>query len=274
MRQILIYFGLIIQVTHCFASPWFIGPLLAPAAHTLARGHTNLELYGFDVITDGVYNNAGKMIQHPKFRSHIISPFLSHGVTDWLDVQLTPPYLFNATRGVRDNKISDISAGLGFQLMEQKESTDRADIRVQIQETFPTGKYEYLNPELLGTDSSGAGSYQTQLSVSMQYLKKIFETHYLRTRLTFLHMYSSPVSVHGFNSYGGDATTSGRIGSGTEEAANLAFEFTLTQHWVAILEGTISKGRAPLFNGIFDMDNIGGSYLVNDPSYEKHWFPL
>lgn len=29
------------------AGPWWTGPLLAPAGHTIPKGHSNLELYGF-----------------------------------------------------------------------------------------------------------------------------------------------------------------------------------------------------------------------------------
>ena len=35
-------------------------------------------------------------------------------------------------------------------------------IRIVINEIFPTGKYQKLNPNLLGLDATGLGTYQTQ----------------------------------------------------------------------------------------------------------------
>lgn len=241
-----------------FAGPWFTGPILAPAGHTIPKGHTNFELYGLDVHTNGRYDNFGNLIRTPLFRSFVINPIFTHGFTDWLDVQVTIPYVYDSTLGVHYNRLTDTSAALGIQLVEQKGSPKRADVRILIQETFPTGKYDNLNPALLGTDSTGLGSYQTQIGLNFQYLLEVFNTHYLRTRVILSHLYTSPVTVNGLSSYGGTSRTRGRIGRGEEFDGDLAFEFTLTQNWVAVLEGTISKGQGSIFNGILDFGNIGG----------------
>ncbi len=240
-----------------YADPWFTGPILAPAGHTVAKGHTNFEIYGLHVSTDGRYNESGTIIHTPLFRSFVTNPILTHGFTDWLDVQLTVPYTFNSTRGVSYNRLTDITTALGIQLIEQKGSPKRADVRILLQETFPTGKFENLNPAFLGTDATGLGSYQTLVGLDLQYLVEVFETHYLRTRLILSHLHAAPVTVHGLNSYGGTVNTRGRIERGSENDADLAFEFTLTQNWVAVMEGTISKGQATVFNGILDIGNIG-----------------
>lgn len=240
-----------------FAGPWFTGPLLAPAGHTIPKGHTNFEIYGFDVMTNGRYNQFGQVESSPLFRNLVSTPILTHGFTDWLDVQLIVPYTFNSTRGVHYDRLTDMNTSLGFQLVEQKGSPKRADLRILLQQTFPTGKFERLNPAFLGTDSTGLGSYQTQIGLNLQYLKEIFPSHYLRTRLILTHLYASAVTVHGLNSYGGTLSTRGKIKPGSENALDLAFEFTLTQHWVAVLEGTFSKGRETLFNGELDFGNIG-----------------
>lgn len=263
IKPVVIFFFIYTFSSQGFAGPWFTGPILAPAGHTIPKGHTNLEIYGLDVHTDGQYDPSGKLIHRPLFKSFVANPILTHGFTDWLDVQLTLPYVFNATRGVNYNRLTDINAALGFQLVEQKGSPKRADVRILVQETFPTGKYEGLNPQKLGTDSTGLGSYQTQVGLDFQYLLEVFNSHYLRTRLILSHLYTSPVQVHGLSSYGGTPTTKGRISSGEENNADLAFEFTLTQNWVAVMEGTISQGSSTLFNGVLDFGNIGGPQSAN-----------
>ncbi|MDI1351694.1 MAG: hypothetical protein PSV35_02830, partial [bacterium] len=146
---------------------------------------------------------------------------------------------------------------MGIQLIEQKGSSKKMDVRILLQETIPTGRYETLNPNAYGTDSTGLGSYQTQIGLNVQYLLAVYNEHYLRTRLILSKLFSGPVQVNGLSSYGGTINTRGRINPGSEQSIDLAFEYTLTQNWVAVMEGTLSKGRATRFNGILDIGNIG-----------------
>ncbi|BCA95127.1 hypothetical protein TUM19329_14880 [Legionella antarctica] len=250
-----------------FTGPWFTGPILAPAGHTIPKGHTNVEFYSLHVSTDGRYNDSGTIIHTPLFRSFVTNPVMTHGFNDWLDVQLTLPYTFNSTRGVSYNRLTDITTALGFQLVEQNGSPKRADVRILLQQTFPTGKYENLNPAFLGTDSTGLGSYQTLVGLDLQYLLEVIQSHYLRTRLILSYLHASPVKVHGLNSYGGTINTNGRIARGGEYDADLAFEFTLTQNWVAVMEGTISRGQSTVFNGILDIGNIGAPVNIRGNDY-------
>lgn len=240
-----------------WAGPWFTGPLLAPQGHTIPKGHTNVEIYGMNSLTDGQYSAEGRVAHTPTFRSGIVNPIITHGFTDWLDVQLNLPYVFNDTQGVSYNRLADVAIALGFQLLEQKGSPKRVDIRFLLQEIFPTGKFEDLNPAALGTDSTGLGSYQTQLGINFQYLLEVYRDHYLRTRLIFSRIYTSPVTIHGLSSYGGSISTSGSINPGTGNAVDLAFEYTLTQNWVAVMEGTYSNGQGTRFNGVLNIGNIG-----------------
>lgn len=253
-----IFFSITLFSQSIIASPWFTGPLLAPAGHTVPKGHTNLEVYGLDVLTNGRYDKSGHFVHSRLFRSFVTNPIITHGFTNWLDVQLTLPYTFNSTRGINYNRLGDTAVALGIQVWEQNTSPQRMDVRLLLQETFPTGKYEHLTTYALGTDSTGLGSYQTQIGLNFQYLRELYDQHYLRTRLILSHLYASSVRVSGLNSYGGTATTKGKINPGTEGGADLAFEYTMTQNWVAVMEATYSKGQATRFNGILNIGNIGG----------------
>lgn len=115
---------------------------------------------------------------------------------------------------------------------------------------------------MLGTDSTGLGSYQTLIAFNFQHLAEVFKTHYLRTRLSLSKLYASSVNIHGLSSYGGTSTTQGTIRPGEETDAVLAFEYTLTQNWVAVMEGYISEGTSTRFNGILTIGNMG-SPLAN-----------
>lgn len=257
LRGIVVTFLLICAST-AIAGPWFTGPLLAPAGHTVPKGHINFEMYGLDVRANGHFNDNGKKVRTPLFQSIVGNPVFTYGVTDWMDVQALTPYVRNSTRGVNSEGYGDLTGVIGLQVMEQKESKWKPSLRFAISETFPTGKFEYLSPQLAGTDATGLGSYMTQLALNFQHLTQVFDTHYLRTRLSLTRLYSSKVKVHGLNSYGGVVDTDGQIATGIENDADLAFEFTLTQNWVAVMEGYVSEGKATRFNGILSLNNIGG----------------
>jgi hypothetical protein len=263
IKTIIIFLGMCTMNSLSYADPWFTGPLLAPSGHTIPNGHTNFEMYGLDVHSNGQYNREGNLISTPLVRSVISNPVFTHGFTDWLDIQWTVPYTFNSTRGVHYNRLTDISAAAGIQLMEQKGSPYSMDVRILLQETFPTGRYEDLNPVLLGTDATGLGSYQTQIGVDLQYLREIYNAHYLRTRLIISHWHASPVSVNGLSSYGGTLTTHGRIDAADEDDVDFAAELTLTQKWVAVFEVTYSKGSATQFNGIAQLGTFLTPQAVN-----------
>lgn len=256
MFFIILAFLIVNQIA--LAAPWFTGPLLAPAGHTIPKGHTNLEIYGLDIFTNGRYDNFGTILHSPTFRSFVVNPLITHGFTEWLDVQFNAPYVYNSTRGAHYSRLGDVALTFGFQLIEQNNSPKRMDVRVLVQETIPTGRYDHLNPAKYGTDSTGLGSYHTQLGLDFQYLWQVFQTHYLRTRLILTRLYTASTYVAGLNSYGGTIVTAGKVKPGAENGIDLAFEYTLTQNWVAVMEGTMTDGQATRFNGILTIGNLGG----------------
>lgn len=257
LRFIAIFFLNCTFSAFSIAGPWLTGPILAPSGHTIPKGHVNFEFYGLDVRTNGSFNADGQIRHAPMFTTLVANPILSYGLTNKIDIQFIVPYAYAMTRGVHSHRLTDTSATIGLQLLEQKESQWKPDLRFAVSEIFPTGRFEYLNPQLAGTDATGLGSYSTQLALNFQLLTELFKTHYLRTRLSLTRLYSSPVNVNGLNSYGGAVDTSGKIATGIENDADLAFEYTLTQNWVAVMEGYVSEGKATRFNGILSIGNLG-----------------
>ncbi|KTD23681.1 hypothetical protein E3983_06595 [Legionella israelensis] len=246
----------VVLLSSCFSQaslsqngPWFTGPLLAPAGHIIPTGHTNVEIYGIHTENDGIFNRHGKLIHTPTNSSTILNPLLSHGLSDYVDIQISVPYTYNSNLGEHSNGFTDNSVILGFQLLEQKNSRWRPDLRVSLNEILPAGKYDQLNPGRNGTDAKGLGSYQTSIGFHFQHLLPVFKTHYLRTRLSLNHIYASKVKIHGLSTYGGAVNTNGRIRPGNFSSIDLAGEFTLTQHWVAVMEGFAAYRQGTQFKG-------------------------
>ncbi|CEK10436.1 transporter family protein [Legionella hackeliae] len=260
----------------CFSSsltwaggPWFTGPLLAPAGHTIPRGHTNLEVYGFYTDNEGIYTRHWKLIHTPRSESIVGNPIFSHGLTDKLDIQYGIPYVYNKNQGASAQGLGDTSVALGYQLLEQKGSSWRPDLRVTVQEIIPTGKFETLNPLNNGADATGLGSYQTGIAFNFQHLRQIGETHYLRTRLSLNYLHAYDVDIEGASSFGGTTQTLGTINPGSLFTADLAAEFTLTQNWVAVMEGYYASRAATRFRGFIGNDAQGNPASIGHGDIEE-----
>lgn len=247
------------------AGPWFTGPILAPAGHTIPRGHTNLEIYGFFTNVNGVYDNNWNFVNVPTQQSNILNPLFTHGLTDTMDLQFSLPMAYNRIGGAHSRHIGDVSVMLGYQALEQNQSLWRPDLRITLQENIPTGRYEELIPQNNGADSTGIGAYQTTLNFNFQLLRQLSETHYLRTRLSLDYAYASNVRVHGITPYGSGLFANGLLKPGELYTVDLAGEFTLNQHWVAVMEGFFSSRGAASFAGFPGYNAPGVLAVVGNP---------
>lgn len=219
------------------AGPWMTGPLLAPAGKTVPRGHVNFEPYGFYTDYQGGFKNIEAV------------PVLTLGLTDFMDIQGSIPLDYSWFHGQHDGGLGDFSLALGFQLHRQTDHGFWPDVRFVIQEVFPTGRFEELDPDENGVDQTGTGAYQTYLGLNFQKLTALKNDHWLRTRLGLLAVFPSDISVHGVNTFGGTTTTEGIIHPGNSFSADLAFEYALTQHWVPVFEVLYVNSNAFNFNG-------------------------
>ncbi|ARG96210.1 hypothetical protein [Legionella micdadei] len=217
-------FFLLLFTNVAMAGPWWTGPLLAPAGKTIPAGHFNFEPYGFYTTYPAHFKNIE------------IVPILTAGLTDFLDLQTALPYDYSWVDHQHASEIADYSLALGIQLLRQKEKSWVPDLRVTIQEIFPTGRFENLDPRKLGTEQTGIGSYITSFGFNFQKLWELRNQHYLRGRLSLVAAFPGSSSVHGINAFGGTDLTEGSVHPGNIYSADLAFEYSLTQHWAPVFE--------------------------------------
>ncbi len=264
------------------AGPWFTGPILAGSGHTIPKGHTNFEQYSFNTVLQGVYDANGHVTPMSDNISYSLNPVITRGLTNRIDAQLILAYNFNRNRGASDNEIGDTTAGFGYQVLEQKDSKWRPDLRFSVMEIFPSGKFDNLNPTKNGTDSSGLGSYQTALNLNFQRLFTFNGEHYLRTRLNFGYVFAGNVHIQGISAYGGSPSTDGIVNPGNVISVDAAAEYSLTQNWVAVMEVNASERDAssfsahPEFTDLDDFDTIGharGDQVSLAPALEFNFTP-
>lgn len=240
------------------ADPWFTGPLLAPAGQTVNVGHHNYEQYVFHTENDGIFDRAWKLSHLPQGNSNIINPIYTQGINDDMDLQVGIPYYINHNNGEVGEHLGDLSLFLGYQLIEQKGKLWRPNLRVALQQTFPIGRFDRLQDRFMGTDITGSGSYQTGIAFNFEHLLPLFNNHhYLRTRFSLSYIATFPVTVHGRNVFGGSDQTVGRVHPGDFTGIDLAYEFTITQNWVAVMEAFASIRGASTFSGNPGFDSTG-----------------
>lgn len=248
-----IRFFFTITVTACLsishASPWYTGPILAPAGKTVPAGHTNAELYASYINYPDVFNSDWKRLPLSAGYSDQYSLIVSHGLTNIMDFQFNFPYIHNVNRHRAFQGVGDMTTGLGFQLLKQNKHGWIPNLRLVILEAIPTGRFEQLNPDLIGTDLTGRGSYQTSINLNFQDLSEPMMDHHVRTRLSLGYTVPFEANVIGANTFGGESHTRGTIHPGDTLSINLASEISLTQRWVAVIEGLWTSTKASRFTG-------------------------
>lgn len=249
--------------------PWMTGPLLAPSGNTIPKNNLNVETYLFGTDNNGVYNSRSKVVPVPA--TTIISPsvILSYGLTNWMDITLSVPYDFKERQGRSFNGIGDTGIVFGFQALRSKAGSWLPNLRLTIEELFPSGRYENLDPNNLGVDAIGAGSYQTSFGADFQQLHQFENEKYLSTRLALLYTIPNSTHVNGFNSYGGGFDTNGTVDPGNVFSTDLGFEYTLTQNWVPAFDVLYTNSRSTHFNGVTGVATTGLPAINTVPSGDQ-----
>ncbi len=229
-------------------NPWYAGPLLAPSAHVIPPHSYNIQPYLFFTDTYGQFDKHGNSHALPHHK-HQIKPqvVFQFGMFERLDGVVSIPGIRNRQNGHSSTNIGDANASLGFGIL--KESAYHPAILVSVQETFPTGKYNNLDPKKGGVDATGGGSYQTTINLNFSKVVWWWTTHPMALRLSLGYSIPSSVKVNNFNAYGGAVGTHGTVHPGNSFSADFGYEYSFTQRWVAALDVVYSYSWKTTFSG-------------------------
>jgi hypothetical protein len=218
---------------------WWTGPLLAPSAATLPRGHFLIEPYLYDVIQQGQYDHNGVKRRGPKSHGFGSLTYINYGLVDRLTIGLIPTFGYNR---VSDGPSSS-SVGMGdvtvqgqYRLTKFHEGHWTPTMSLAVQETFPSGKYDQLGNR--PSNGLGSGAYTTTLAFYSQTYFWLPNRRILRMRLNVSQSISSAVNVKGVSVYGTDANFHGQAKPGGTSFADASWEYSLTRSWVLALDAT------------------------------------
>jgi hypothetical protein len=178
----------------------------------------------------GLWDKNRKSVSITHRYSMNLSSTYQVGITNWLDFTLILQGMVNWEKSKTSGGFGDTIAGIGIPLLY--EGLYQPAMRIVINQTFPTGKYQKLNPNLLGLDATGLGTYQTQFGFRISKIILWQTKHPMQLRGAYSVGVPTSVHVKGFNSYGGTHGTDGTISTAVYQEADMAFELSLTKHWV------------------------------------------
>lgn len=247
--------------------PWFLGtgPLLAPSATTNPMGETSWQPYLFIINNFGEYDQHWNRQNTPNFWT--ISPLVNvtYGLSSFMDIEADFSFSYNLSEGSSAVRFNDSNLFLGFQVLRDTRGTAIPNLRITIQQVFPFGQYDKLNPKKHGTDATGRGAYQTGLNFNFEKLFLMAPEQFFRLRWSVGYLFAVPVHIRGESVYGGAPGTRGKAYPGQTLTAFLSGEYTITHRWVFACDSLYILTRSDRFSGKRGTTSDGEKASVGNP---------
>jgi hypothetical protein len=257
---------------------WWTGPLLAPSASTLPRGHFLIEPYVYDLIVYGHYDENGVTQEVAREQMYGSLMYVLYGITDRFTAGVISRFgLAHVIDGHTGGGAGtgDLSLQGQYRLTLFERGRSVPTISLTFGETLPTGKYDQLAAD--GSDALGAGAYTSTLSVYSQYFFWVPNGRILRTRLNLSFSRSSDVTVRDRSVYVTPVGFRGTAQPGDSVVADSAWEYSITRKWVVAFDlvyqhdgSTTVTGSAPSeseFHSRFE----SSAALILAPAIEYNW---
>jgi hypothetical protein len=266
---------------------WWTGPMLAPSAATLPRGHFLVEPYLYDVIVVGRYDGEGARRSTTRSNGFGSLAYVLYGLVDKVTVGMIPTVGYNTINEGSSSSgvgLSDLSLQGQYRLSQFRESSWIPTTSIVVQETFPTGKYDRLGDR--PADGLGGGAYTTTLALYSQTYFWLGNGRILRTRMDVSQSFSSSVEIQDVSVYGTGEGFRGQAKPGNSFFADVSFEYSLTRSFVAALDLTyrhtgnthVAGYDIPVPPGARNHPSIGFDSGYSDalglaPAIEYSWKP-
>ncbi|MPZ19200.1 MAG: transporter [Luteitalea sp.] len=221
---------------------WWTGPMLAPSAATLPRGHFLIEPYLYDVTTQGRFDGDG--VRRSVSRSHGFGSlaYVLYGLADRLTIGMIPTVGYNdVSDGLSSSGVGlgDVTVQAQYRLTQFREGRWMPTTSIAVQETFPTGKYDQLGDR--PSDGLGSGACTTTLAIYSQTYFWLPNGRILRMRVNVSQAFSSRASIEDVSVYGTEAGFRGHAKPGNSFFVDASWEYSVTRRWVLALDATYHR---------------------------------
>lgn len=229
--------------------PWFSGPLFENHPVSMPLGKGFIDFSSNSVENRGFFDASGNFVPAPRVTIDDFSMDVAYGLSQNTDFRLNLQYIRNLVSGVSFSRIGDTLMTVGYQVFRQNDNSWLPDFRVTIEEIFPTGTWDNLNPDDHGADATGTGSFQTSIGFRLRKMIALPSEHFLVLHGRFLLTHPSPVPISGYSIYGGSPTTQGTLTLGNSALVDLAVEYNFTRNWGGVFEWSIYTQGGSDFSG-------------------------
>jgi hypothetical protein len=244
-------------------------------------GNGNTQPYLFVTDKYAAFNKDRESIKLPSHLVQlVVTGNIQTGITNNMDINVNFGATGNWQFGHNGGGYQDMSVVLGFLIYKQTRYVPGA--KFTITETFPTGKYQNCNTNGRLLDAIGAGAYSTQFGLAFSKILLWTTKHPVNLRCFFGYQVSCPVTVNGFNAYGGGFNCHGRVHPGNTFSSDFGAEVSITQKWVAAIDVIYTASNETKFHGTPGTlksgapSAVGGPYsdsLRLAPAFEYNWTP-
>lgn len=221
---------------------WWTGPMLAPSANTLPRGHYLLEPYFYNVSTQGFFDATGNRVSAPHENSFGSLTYALYGVANRLTIGLIPTFGYNQVSNGPDSSgigMGDLTVQAQYRLHLFEKGKWLPTTAIALQETLPTGKYDHLGSR--PSDALGAGAFTTAIALYTQAFVWVPNGRILRLRFNVVPGFSRSVNVEDTSVYGTTTGFRGQVKPGASIFVDVAGEYSMTQRWVLALDATYRR---------------------------------
>lgn len=244
-------------------SPWYAGPLITPSPHVLEPGLVNVQPYLFITNNYGEYTRSGSSRSIPTLFQVNPSVVAQFGIVKHLSFMAVVQGLYSKQNDKSSFNYMDTTLRLNIEIL--KEQAHKPAIAFTIAETFPSGKYQRLDPGNGGLDTTGAGAYQTTFSFNIGKVVWWIPSHPMNVRFSLNYAVASNVHVRSFNAYGGGYGTDGTVKVGDNVTLDFGYEYSFTKKWVIACDAVYTYTASSTFSGNPGIDKEGNPASVGSP---------
>jgi hypothetical protein len=250
------------DIPEVHSMPWLTGPLIIPNGVVVPFGSFEVETYLYFISITGIYDQNWNSISIPNNFFTLNSQILFYfGLTSWMDISITPEFIYNHCLDQNEANFGDLMLSFDFQLLDPNRIPYFPGIKFTIQELFPTGSYQKLDPKKLLTDLTGRGTFATTFNFVLYKVYPLKPRNFLSTTYSMACTINTPVDVQGLNAYGGGVGTKGTVLPGNTLEGIVSFELTMNQNWVIALDNIFNYTGEAQFFGV---DGITSFNVLND----------
>jgi hypothetical protein len=204
-----------------------VGPFVADFADTVEPGKLSLQMIPVLGLNQGEFDQDGKIRYLPsgdRDASLSLSLLPIYGIAQDLEISGEVPIIYNwksqSGRSAQDGGVGDTSLKMKYRLYEGGTDSWAPSISTMGKVRFPTGRYDNLSSDKLGTDATGSGAFLFTLGVNVGKCTN-------RWQVTANLWYNWPL----------ETTVDGvRTKEGNFWFYALTGEYALSKHWSVLLE--------------------------------------